>query len=134
MSRRVLVSGLAAIGVLVVAAVLFLLFGPGPTGGPGVGQTTSFTAQQATALQDALGSGDPQRASQAVALADGDELDPTFVREVAALALTIDPSSVSDDNGTDALVRATAGGKSWLLHIRRGGELGWQIVSTAPVP
>ncbi|MCF7552200.1 hypothetical protein [Pseudonocardia sp. WMMC193] len=65
-------------------------------------------------------------------MAEGDELDPGFARDVAALALTIDPNSVSDDNGTDALVRATAGGKPWLVHIRRGGELGWQIVSTAP--
>lgn len=83
-------------------------------------------------LEQALGSGDETRVSSAIALPDAQDIDPAFVATLASMHPDIDRTTFSPQGDSTATVAARAGQEEWILVLRRGGPLGWQLLSTFP--
>jgi len=137
MSRRVWIIGLAAVGVLIVGAALFLILQPNARPGVASEPVASPTAQapglsepDAQRIESALGSGDPAQVSAAVVVPEGGQVDPAFVAQLAELKVDIDPGTFTMQDESTAIVDATAGGKPWVLVLQKGGNLGWLVAST----
>jgi hypothetical protein len=126
---------LAACGVAVVAgavAAAVLLTRDGAAPGHAV---PALTAERADQLGAQLASGDEAAVRQAIALPPGQDLDPAFVRGLAALRLDIDERTFTETEPGEATVDATAttGGatNAWTVRMARV-DGAWLIVSTAP--
>jgi hypothetical protein len=95
-------------------------------------QPPTLDEPAAQRLEQALGSGDERRVTSAVALPDGQDIDPTFVATLASMHPDIDRTTFSPQDDSTATVAARVGQADWIMVLRRGGPLGWQLLSTFP--
>lgn len=130
-------GGFALLFVVIVGVGLWFLLWPGAheqggTAAPGVAAARPFGSEEARAMDDALRSGDPARVSAVLPLRPGEQVDPAFVAQLAAIPLDIDPATFTPQDPQTATVRATSGDRAWVLVLRTTAT-GWGLLSTVPV-
>lgn len=144
--RRLLV-GLGVVSALAAAVVvLVLLTGSPSTPSPSAAESSTaaaapsaapaFGGEDASRLQDALGSGDPARVATVISRSPSDQIDDGFAAQLAAANLRIDAASFTPGERGTATVEAstTVAGVAarWLLILTSvSGQ--WQLSATAKI-